>query len=234
LLPRVLSDNAGSFLWEAGGETTNPSINHHYGVAPRGLVAIRLILGNRAMFDSTGRAYYLTGVGGDDPGGREKIYRLNAGFQVRIVGPHALGINYVASMRDARYPVRAPSHQTTGTVNFVYTFLGDTRFGAVEWRGADQRRSGLSARRPAPLPHDVRHVLRMRFVSDELRTALLVLRGSVALVLIIVCAKVANLMLSRAVAREKEFAIRAARHDREPIVRARVLGRRRSARGSGL
>ena len=48
------------------------------------------------------------------------------------------------------------------------------------------------------------------FVSDQLRTALMVLLGSVALVLLIVCANVANLMLSRTAARQKEFAIRAA------------------------
>jgi putative ABC transport system permease protein len=48
------------------------------------------------------------------------------------------------------------------------------------------------------------------FVSAELRTALLVLLGAVALVMVIVCGNVANLLLSRSAARQKEFAIRAA------------------------
>jgi hypothetical protein len=91
------------------------------------------------MFDLTGRAYYLTGVGGDDPGGSETIGRLNMGFTVRIYGRHALGIQYIASSRDAQYPDRADSHQSVGTLSLVYTFLGDARFGAVEWRGADSR-----------------------------------------------------------------------------------------------
>ncbi|MCK7513960.1 MAG: hypothetical protein MZV70_64730 [Desulfobacterales bacterium] len=43
--------------------------DYHYGIAPQGLLALRLIFGDRAMLDLTGRAYYLTGVGGDDPGG---------------------------------------------------------------------------------------------------------------------------------------------------------------------
>ena len=91
------------------------------------------------MFDLTGRAYYLTGMGGGDPGGTENIDRLNMGFTVRIYGRHALGIQYIASIRDAQYPDRADSHQTTGTVSLVYTLLGDTQFGAVEWRGANSR-----------------------------------------------------------------------------------------------
>lgn len=66
--------------------------DYHYGVAPQGLLALRLILGDRAMFDLTGRAYYLTGMGGGDPGGTENINRLNMGFTVRIYGRHALGI----------------------------------------------------------------------------------------------------------------------------------------------
>jgi hypothetical protein len=113
--------------------------DYHYGFAPQGLLALRLIFGDRAMFDLTGRAYYVTGSGSDNPGGRENVDRLNMGLTVRLFGRHALGIQYVASLRDAQYPDRADTRQTVGTASLVYTLLGSPGFGAVEWRGPDSR-----------------------------------------------------------------------------------------------
>ena len=121
----------------AGNVTQVGERDYHYGVAPQGLVGLRLIFGDRVMLDLTDRAYYLSGMGGDDPGGRETINRLNTGITVRIYGPHALGFQYKASSRDAEYPDRVDSHQSIGTVSLVYTWLGKNRFGAVEWRNHD-------------------------------------------------------------------------------------------------
>jgi hypothetical protein len=108
--------------------------DYHYGIAPQGLLALRLILDDKAMLDATARGYYISGLGSTETGGNETIGRLNMGLTVRIYGRHALGIQYLASRRDAHYPDRADSHQRAGTFSLVYTLLGDTRFGAVEWR----------------------------------------------------------------------------------------------------
>jgi hypothetical protein len=67
--------------------------------------------------------------------GGEIIGRVNAGFSVRVWGPHALGIQYAVSTRDARQTGLPDRHQKIETLSLTYNFLGRTRFGAVEWRG---------------------------------------------------------------------------------------------------
>lgn len=91
------------------------------------------------MIDVTNRAYYVTGLGGSEPAGREFVNRLKMGFTFRIYGRHAIGIQYITSLRDSYYPDRADSRQTVGIVGLVYTLLNDTKFNTVEWRSADNR-----------------------------------------------------------------------------------------------
>lgn len=117
-----------------GGAGTNQfkgARDYHYGITPQGLIALRLIFGERAMFDLTAREYYISGTGSDDHRGTETVFRGNAGIVVRVYGQNALGIAYVASHRDAHYDAFPDKHQTVGTFSLTYTYLSDKRFGAV-------------------------------------------------------------------------------------------------------
>jgi hypothetical protein len=119
--------------------------DYHYGVAPQALLALRLLFGNRAALELDGRGYYVVGSGqfnslstGSNPvdsaGGSETIMRVKTGFNVRVYRRHGIGLQFVESIRDSQYGNQLSRHQRDGTVSLVYTFLGDSHFGAVEWR----------------------------------------------------------------------------------------------------
>jgi hypothetical protein len=116
--------------------------DYHYGVAPQALLALRMLFGTRASLDLDARAYYVAGTGNfvstdkavDNAGGSETIVRIKSGFNVRLYHRHGLGLQYVESMRDSQYGSQPSRTQRDGTVSLVYTFLGDSHFGAVEWR----------------------------------------------------------------------------------------------------
>jgi len=122
---------AGVGYAASGNANQGVDRDYHYGIAPQALASLRVIIADTLMFDITGRSYRLSGVGSDDPGGRENINRLNAGLTVRVYHSHGLGIQYVSSSRAAYYPGRADVHQTVGTVALVYNLMGDMGFGVV-------------------------------------------------------------------------------------------------------
>ena len=110
--------------------------DYHYGITPQELLAARLILSDRASIDMTARNYYVSRLGGSESTGSENILRADISFTVRVYNLHGITLRYVESSRDARYENRTPTHQSVGTVSLVYSLLGQTRFGAVDWRPA--------------------------------------------------------------------------------------------------
>ena len=124
----------GAGYGAAGSIQRTGERDYHYGATPQALFSLRLILGDRAMADLTGREYYVTGLLSTEPHGRENIMRADGSFTLRIFDRHGVAIRYVVSHRDASYPNVEFRNQTVGTVSLMYVLLGKSGFGAVEWR----------------------------------------------------------------------------------------------------
>lgn len=107
--------------------------DYHYGVAPQALLALRLIFGEKASLDVTGREYFVTGVSADRPG-HDNIARVDVALTWRIQKQHAIAIKYLWNRRDATFPDLGDRTQTRATIGIYYTLLGHQRFGAVDWR----------------------------------------------------------------------------------------------------
>ncbi|GAC1619794.1 MAG: hypothetical protein NVS9B10_00880 [Nevskia sp.] len=108
--------------------------DYHYGITPQGLLSLRLILGDRVSIDTTARNYYISSWASTEKNGSENIVRADVAMTVRVYNLHALTLKYAIAQRDGRYGNRPDSHQSLGTFSLGYTFLGQTRFGAVDWR----------------------------------------------------------------------------------------------------
>ena len=107
--------------------------DYRYGTTPQGLLALRLIMGARAMVDMNERVYYISDVYGTNPDGHELIERGNVGLTARVYGQHALGLQFTSTTRDAHQVGADDRHQTEEVASIVYTLLGDDNFGAVNW-----------------------------------------------------------------------------------------------------
>jgi hypothetical protein len=108
--------------------------DYHYGVAPQALLALRLIFGETASLDVTGRDYFVTRVSAADRPGHDNIARVDVALTWRIQKKHAIAVKYLWSHRDATFPDIGDRTQTRGTIGIYYTLLGHDRFGAVDWR----------------------------------------------------------------------------------------------------
>jgi len=118
----------------AGTVADQDERDYHFGVIPQVILGLRVIFGDRAMLEASGRQYFAAGPDSIDKTGQEIITRGSVGVTVRVHGPHAIGVQWLRSTRDASSPGVRDRHQSVETVTISYNFLGHTRFGAVDGR----------------------------------------------------------------------------------------------------
>ena len=108
--------------------------DYHYGMTPQGEIQVRLILGDRVSLDTTFREYYISRVAATESTGSENISRADTALTFRVYNLHGITLRYSEANRNGRYATLPASHQTLGTFSIGYTLIGQTRFGAVDWR----------------------------------------------------------------------------------------------------
>jgi putative ABC transport system permease protein len=149
---------------------------------------------------------------GADPTILGKSIRLN-GEPAVVVGVMPPGI---------KFPTRAdlwtqiiPDANAAKRQNRAYSGAGRLKPG-VGRAAAQTELTGIAARLAAAYPDSNKDIgatlqtFNERFNGGEIRTIFLALQGAVAFVLLIACANVANLQLSRAIHRAREVAVRTA------------------------
>jgi len=108
--------------------------DYHSGITPYALVNSRVIFSDRAALDLELRDYYVSDLASSETGGSENIARGLVSLGIRIHNLHGITLKYAFSHREARYPSLATTRQSVGAISIGYTYLGQTHFGAVDWR----------------------------------------------------------------------------------------------------
>ena len=135
------------------------------------------------------------------------------GGSVTVVGVMPPGFAFPSSRADFWIPLRGDVTRMERDTNFLIV-LGRLKSG-ISVEEAQTELEALAARIDAEAEQGNRGMgvfveSRHAFLVRNARTALLVFLGAVALVTLVACTNVANLMLSRSIARKRELALRRA------------------------
>ena len=113
---------------------------YHYGVAPQGVVSLRLVAADRVSLDLSAREYLVSNIGGLDGNGRDSITRADTSIGLRFYKRNAVTVRYLLTSRnvtgsgDAAPQPGAAYVLSRSSLAVFYTLLGPQHFGAVDWR----------------------------------------------------------------------------------------------------
>lgn len=107
--------------------------DYHYGVTPQGLVALRVIVGNRASLDLAARDFFVSKVAGAGTGGHDNIARAEMTLTLRLHGEHGVALKFLWSRRDATFPTLADLGQSRATIGLYYAYLARESLGTANW-----------------------------------------------------------------------------------------------------